>query len=179
MRKLKESIFRKFQLKSSQTTINAYMHVSKSSSTLQFNYNICMNLYSTSIIKFSSFALLIGSVITAPSVSSAISVAMLIGAGALIHFGLDEKQAQFRFCIGLLISCLLLALFAGWAESDSMKTFNDATLRQNLQISVGASAASDFFIAQAASAKYMSIIKSAALFDMFTLAIYSAFLAKK
>lgn len=75
------------------------MHVSKSSSTLQFNYNIYMNLYSTSIIKFSSFVLFIASVITAPSVSSAISVAMLIGAGGLIHFGLDEKKLNFVFAL--------------------------------------------------------------------------------
>jgi len=138
-----------------------------------------MNFYSKSVIAISSFVFIIGSIISAPVTALAVSVAMLIGAGALIHFGLTERQTQFRLCIGLLASCLLIAALAGWAEIDSMKTFNDQSLRQNLQTSLGASASSDFFIQQAATAKYMSIIKFAALLDLFFLAIYSAFLSKK
>lgn len=138
-----------------------------------------MESYSKFIIQFSTLIFVISSIASAPYTEFFIPIALLLIGACLIHFGLAEKKARFHLCIAMVVICLLVALATGWAEADALKTFNSQELRQRLSATIGLTATSDFFIAQAATSRSMGIHKSSALLNMFILAIYSAFLTKK
>ena len=137
-----------------------------------------MNTYSKFVIYLATLTLVVGSTLTASVAAAPLPIALLLGAVGLIQFGLSEKHDQVRLSIVTAVICLLIAVAAGWNEADSIKTFNDQNLRERLKTSIGPNATSDFFISVAQSIQFMSIIKVAAMFNMFILGIYSAFLTK-